>query len=223
MATTTIVPSKADPSGIFTLQKVFTTANAAASGLLVSSDIDVANKIGIFIGGHIGRTVTTAFTASTSVDGYVQAAVNTLGNDLWITVYAFSTGALAAGNTNAVTATNGAAGVGCSASGITMTANGATTYAATPAQLLYFRNNTTIANGEFHMARWAATNSTQLWITEDLARSQNSSDIFNGNYEIKCNINVEQFKRMRLVIENSSGVPVDVEAYCITEDSLVAT
>ena len=211
-------PTKTIQVQLISLQNLATVAASAGTGRLASSVLDVSTKIAAQIMAKIGRTVVTAFTASQGCDIYIQGSAKAADDDEWYDLVTFGTGALAACSTNLVTAGGGAAGTGHSATAITLSANAAISYSIAK-QWLYFRNGT-VANGEFHRARWAGTASTALWIDDDLTRAQNSDNIYNGNLVSRALIDLSGVTRLRALAINNAGVSVDVEVSIITFDNM---
>ena len=213
----TITLNKTIQTPLFALQTLATTSSTPPGGRIASSVVDVSTKGAALVTCHIGRTVTTAFTASTSVDVLIQASAKATGDDEWFDLCAFSTGAAAVGNTNALTSSGGASGTGSSATALTLSANAAVDYSLAK-DLIYFKNST-VANGEFHRAIYASTGGTALIIADDLARVQNSDNLYNGNFEFKAALDLSGVTRLRAIVLNNSGVSVDLEAFLTTLDS----
>lgn len=123
MSTTT--PAKTQGAQLLALR------NIAANQRFVGSAQDVASKLAATVCIHLGRTSTTAFSANSGVDVYVQANRSASGDDGWHRLASWSTEAAAACSSNMLAASgNDSAGAHGDTNAITLTANSALDYSS---------------------------------------------------------------------------------------------
>ena len=219
-------------TALLALQTLTNQGTGAAAGIVQSSVIDLrgssataigSGKLSAVIAAHVGRTAVTAFTANTGVRMLIEGAyisqngaTPTDATEWFPLVGVKDTGPLAACNTNALTVSGGAIGSGQPGGALTLSANAAIDYSLA-SELLYFRN-ATIANGEFHRCTYASTGGTSLCIEDNLVRTQNSDNLYDGATEWLVPLDLSGVQYLRVTILNNTGVSVDVECYMVACD-----
>jgi hypothetical protein len=186
---------------------VLALQSVAASGVLISSAIDVSSKFAASMFIHFGRRSATA--AGAGVVFRVEVSAKASGNGHWYPLTTVATDFQAC-EAEAVTGT-----VNAGASLITV----ASTTNLTVGDIVYI-DNTTIGSSEWGRIKSLVVN-TSVTVEDALTNAQTGATIYDRAEMYPLQFDLTAIKRLRLVVDGSQFTQAfAVEAFMVTGDSI---
>lgn len=193
--------NKIIPIPLITLQNV-----TSSTRVVISSELPVTNVTSASIMIHMGRTVTTAFTAG--INFRIEASSQSSGDGHWYPITIFTS---ALGSSVATEAVSAAAVAGQNVIPMADT----TGFVAGD---IIFIQNTTIGNSEF--ARVAlVTAATSITIEDNLVNTQTTSTVFDQAELYYAQIDCSSIIRLRLVVDGSGTG----QNFAVSADAIVGS
>jgi len=186
----------------------------ASGAVVVGSALDVSTKLGMFIGIHIGRTVTTALTNPAKVR--IEATMNTSGTLYWFPIAEFLSSTIASTTTATLTT-----GTSAGTATLPMTA----TAGILIGDIVYIQEAGGQTNSEF--GRVITVNANTSVVLEEVttyAHTITTTKVWSKADYFPCAIDVSRYMRVRAVIDCAyalSGQTIVSEVTYSTLDSIV--